>query len=705
MTIRRTGLRISMLAFALLLAAGPAAGAGDDPFAGTLFWRGPDGVSRPAVALDTQVEIRVSGLVARAVVRQRFANRSALWLEGVYVFPLPEMAAVDRMTLQVGEQRIEGHIAERAAAKRSYEGARRSGRTASLLEQERPNLFTTSVANIGPDEEVAIEIEYQQLLRYEQNGFELRFPMTLTSRYVPGLPASEDAAPPGLAVAAAGTTSEAGTGWAPATDAVPDAARITPPMLHPDDPTTNPLHLRLLLDAGFPLARIDSPSHDVRLRELGGDRFEVSLEDVPADRDFVLRWAPERGAEPRAALFSEAFLGERYVLLMLLPPQPTRAARRMPREAVLVIDTSGSMGGTSITQARAALHLALERLAPEDTFNVIAFDDRPRSLFDQSVPVSAGSLRRAHAFVDGLVASGGTEMKAALERALHEDENLLRGEPRLRQVVFITDASIGNEAQLFAAIQRDLGRSRLFMVGIGSAPNAYFLNRAATLGRGTATVIGSPGELRERMDELTAKIESPMLGDLELHWNDEVEMWPARVPDLYAGEPVVVTARVPRFVGDVVITGRRSQGADDGDDRAFEMRLPLTPGTAERGIHKLWGRRKIAHWMMQRGTGLDPKLIREQVLDVALEHQLVSAFTSLVAVEVTPRRPASAPGAGTNVPNASPAGSDPTLVAGVLPQGATPAALLLRGGALALGVAALLAWAERRRGRLAGARG
>jgi Ca-activated chloride channel family protein len=629
---------------------------------GTLFVRGPDGVSRPHIALATEVEILVSGLVARTWVTQRFVNDGQEWVEGVYVFPLPEMAAVDRMALQVGERRIEGRIQERAQAKRTYQAARSQGRTASLLEQERPNLFTTSVANIGPGEPVEVTIEYQQTLAYESGGFELRFPMTLTARYVPGAPGGEEPLPPER------LTAPGGTGWAKATDLAPDAARITPPLLPPGTSRLNPLRLHLELDSGFPLDTITSPSHALETNPLEGFRHEVWLDDVPADRDFVLRWAPKPGHEPRAAIFSEERHGDHYALLMVLPPQTEQAAPPLPREAILVIDTSGSMGGASIQQARAALHLALDRLGPDDTFNVIAFSDAPRALFDASQSADPRTLRRAHDFVSRLEAGGGTEMGAALERAL---SGAAPEGTRLRQVVFITDGSIGNEAGLFTAIQQRLGRSRLFMVGIGSAPNSYFLSRAAGFGRGTATTIGDLAEVRERMEGLFRKIENPVLSDLEIHWNDEVEMWPERVPDLYAGEPVLVTTKLRRFVGEVRLTGRRG-------GRPFEVALPLTPGAGESGIHKLWARRKIAHWMAQGTAGLPAERVREEVLSVALEHELVSKFTSLVAVDVTPRRPLHERLASGAVPNHGPAGFDPNLVPGVLlPRGATPAPLLV----------------------------
>ncbi len=630
--------------------------------AGTLFVRGAGGDLQPAVALATEVEIYVSGFVARVRVSQQYRNDTDLWLDGSYVFPLPEMAAVDRMVLQVGEHRIEGRIREKEAAKHSFEKARREGRKASLLEQGRPNLFTMSVANIGPRDFVDVQIEYQQSVDYERGGFELRFPMTFTPRYGPGdekggAPAEQQGGP---VTGPAALPSEAGG--------------------------TNPLRLRVELDAGFPIERIESPSHPIETVAFDGDVQEAWLEDVPADRDFVLRWAPKPSDGPRAAVFSEERNGEHYALLMLLPPEFETEGSWLPREAIFVIDTSGSMAGASIEQARAALHLALDHLAAGDAFNVIAFNDSARPLFRKSAHVTRESVRKAHAFVDRLAASGGTQMLPALRLALNDPIGNGR---RLRQVVFITDGGIGNEPELFAAIDQELGASRLFMVGIGSAPNAYLLNRAAALGRGTATAIGSQAEVYESMEAFFRKIESPVLSDLEIHWNDEVEMWPARLPDLYAGEPVVVTARLERFVGDVRITGERG-------GRAFDMRLPLTPGAPERGIHKIWARHKIAHWMSQGVFGVEAQMIRKEVLAVALEHQLMSRFTSLVAIDRTPERPRGARYAASRVPSHGPAGGEFGVVLGGLPKGATPAPIFTGLGTVLLMAAAALRWAKAR---------
>ena len=640
----------------------PAAAAGpDDVGGGTLYVQRPGGGVAPLPLLHTDVDLKITGMVARTRLVQRFANPADVWVEGVYLFPLPEMAAVDHLDMRIGERVIEGQIRERAQARRSYEKARSEGRKASLVEQERPNLFTASVANIGPGEVVEVAIEYQETVRYRDGRFRLRLPLVAAPRFVPGAGEEPAAATPaGLPI--------------PPPTAVPDAARIAASLWNLDEGPHNRLRLRVELDAGVPLSSLASPTHVVFAQELAAGRQSLYLQDL-ADRDFVLEWKPEPGSEPRVALFAEPNGPGADVLLMVMPPETGEAAPRLTREVVFVIDVSGSMGGTSIRQARAALLLALERLAPGDRFNVIRFNDQHRALFPTSVPADHSNLERARAWVKGLDAGGGTDMLPALRRALAGDD----GSGDVRQVVFITDGSVANEVELFRLLHADLGRSRLFPVGIGSAPNGYFLERAARFGRGTSTFIATPPEVQTKMRELFARLESPVLTDVEVLWGDPVEMWPERVPDLYLGEPVVVTARVPRFVGEVVVRGRRGRVP-------WEVRVPLAPGAPERGIGVLWARSKIAALMNSLSTGAEPDAVRSAVLAVALEHHLVSKYTSLVAVDVTPSRPEREALRRSAVPSNRPAGWS----AGVLPRTATPAPLLRLLGMLLLGGAALL---------------
>jgi Ca-activated chloride channel homolog len=621
-------------------------------------------------AVRTDVRIRVTGPIARVAVTQEFLNPTAGWLEGVYVFPLPEGAAVDAMRLQVGERVLEGQIREREEARQAYQQAREAGKKTSLLEQERPNIFTMSVANLGPGETAVVDIEYQEVVRYDQGEFRLRFPMVVGPRYIPGTDPVAGAP---------------GTGWGTNTTAVPDAERITPPVRHPLEGAVNPVRLTIELDAGFPLKRVVSAYHPIITTPVSKTGLSIALTDaaVPADRDFELVWVPDPGKQPAAAVFTEWHGGQPYALVLLLPAASANVAdSRLPREVIFVIDTSGSMAGASIQQARLALDEALAALAPGDRFNVIQFNSRTERLFPAPVPAGRTEIERARRWVQGLQANGGTEMLPALRAALEGDAET----GGVRQVVFVTDGLVANEDQLFAYLSQSLGRSRLFTVGIGAAPNGHFMTKAAQFGRGTYTYIGSPGEVGEKMGALFRKLEHPVLGDVTVNWGSEsVETWPARVPDLYLGEPVVLLARLGATASaELTVSGRR--GTDP-----WETRLRVEAGPDETGIHKLWARKKIAGLMDRLREGGDRGEVRSAVVAVALQHHLVSAHTSLVAVDVTPTRPAGVSSGTANVPVAVPAGMVYEKVFGGLPQGATPAPLYVALGlaslALALGVA------------------
>lgn len=647
-----------------------------DPGRAALLLRTRSGY-REAPRLETDVDLSVTGMAVRGRVRQTFRNNTNTWQEGIYVFPLPDDAAVDHLRMQVGKRRIEGRIRERTAARRAYAGAAAAGRRASLVEQERPNVFTTSVANIAPGGAVTVEIEYQQAVAYDNGRFSLRLPLVVGPRYIPGTVRIR-----GLA----------GSGWAANTDTVPDAARITPPVLKPGTAKqSNRLHLEASIDAGFALESIVSPYHHIRVRREAGTRYQVSFagDTASADRDFALRWTPQPAENPRAALFTEKRDDATYTLLMLVPAAPGTAAS-LPREIVFVIDTSGSMAGPSITQAREALDLALTRLAPSDRFNIIQFNSVTDALFPDAVPATRANTALAQRYVDRLRATGGTEMAGALRAALDG----ARHPKVVRQVVFLTDGSVGNESQLFSIIRARIGDSRLFTVGIGSAPNAYFMHRAAAYGRGTSVWIGNTAEVRDKMASLLQKLERPALTDIRVQWPDDTaaQVYPSRLPDLYAGEPLVLAARL-RMLPDVVrISGRRGAAP-------WSARLALDGGHSGTGMAVLWARRKIAALTDAAAPRTEASALRAEIVATALRYHLVSRYTSLVAVEQTPVRPASAPMHSSAVPTPLPTGWQYDKVVGPLPRTGTPAGLDLVLGWLLLlsGIAALLLVGGRRR--------
>lgn len=595
-----------------------------------------------APLLATDINVTVSGPTARTRVTQLFHNPTAGWVEAVYVYPLPDGGAVDTLKMVVGERIIVGDVMERKSAQAIYEKAKAEGRKATLLEQERPNIFTNSVANIGPDENVLVQIEYQEPVHQSGNEFSLRIPLVVAPRYNP-------------APVVQTVDFDAGArGWGNVSDPVPDRARIEPPVLDPrTNPPINPVAITVQLQAGFPLGEVKSPHHAITMEQRADDTRIVRLSDkvVPADRDFELTWTPAATAAPSVGLFREHVENADYVLAFVMPPALADAIEQpRPREAVFVIDTSGSMGGTSITQAKASLLYALGRLKTTDRFNVIRFSHTMDVLFPDTVPADAGHLEQAKAFVSALQAGGGTEMVPAMRAALTDRRD--RDQGSLRQVVFLTDGEIGNDQQLFDTIAAMRGRSRVYMVGIGSAPNSFLMTRAAEIGRGTYTHIGSVQQVDQRMHELIDKLENPIVTGLTATYSETADSTPAVLPDLYHGEPVVIATKVMSLAGTLEITGRIG-------DRPWAVRLPLANAAVGQGISKLWARRKIADAEVARTLHeATPEESDKRILALALEHHLVSRLTSLVAVDATPSRPAGVHLTRTELPLNLPAGWD-----------------------------------------------
>ncbi|MGB5510900.1 MAG: marine proteobacterial sortase target protein, partial [Woeseiaceae bacterium] len=628
---------------------------------GSLLWQMQQGYTT-ATLLNTEVDLQISGLLARVAVRQEFHNDGPDWVEGIYVFPLPDSAAVDRMRLHIGERFIEADVKEKEDAKKIYTAAKQAGKKASLVEQQRANLFTTSVANVAPGERVVVEIEYLEDLRYEDGRFSLRFPMTLTPRYIPGQ----------------GLPDKQGNGWSADTDRVPDASLVTPPMVTAS--RAHKIALTASIDAGMPLDIVASRYHPVSVTEQDA-RYAVTLDSgaVPMDHDFELVWQPTPSAKPRAMAFTETIGGKPYHLLMVMPPdEELAAAALMPREVVFIIDTSGSMHGVSITQAKRALTLALEGLQPQDLFNVIEFNSSTDVLYRQSVAANTTNISNALAFVGRLKANGGTEMRPALAAALRMPIH----ETHLRQIIFITDGSVGYEDEMFSMIEDQLGNARLFTVGIGSAPNSWFMRKAAEAGRGTFTFISALHEVEEKMNGLFGKLKHPQVTGIDVQWPSGVaiDSHPVTVPDLYLGEPVTVKARASGDYrdGDTVrVSGNSTSGGWSTD-------LPLTKTHQSPGVAALWARAKIAGLMDQerRGGGTE---IRSAIVDTAIEHHLVSKYTSLVAVDKTPVRPVADPLSSEQVPNLVAYGQSTNKIFG-FPATATSAPLLR-----VIGIACLLA--------------
>jgi Ca-activated chloride channel family protein len=591
-----------------------ASGPGDDFYG--LEFHNSDSMQR-TIALDTDIQVEVAGLTARIGVTQVFQNSGQGWAEAVYRYPLALGSAVDRMRVLVGERILEGEIQEKVEARRRYQQAKSSGKTASLVEQQRANQFETRLANIAPGDTISVSISYLARVDYRDGSFSLRIPMTFTPRWGD----AESGAEPLKFAAGSRSYSEFGL----------DDHRLT---------------LAVDLRSGMSLSSIESRYHDVDIHpSLSGYRVFLADPDTRSDRVFELSWTPEYGTLPESTLSTFDDGDAVYALLMLAPPLE-EAISPQPREVIFVIDTSGSMEGTSITQARAALKLGLQHLGPDDRFNLIRFSSDSERLFSESVPVYPSYLEDASDFIDDLSANGGTVMAPALSMAM----NLPQQDDLLRQIVFVTDGSVGNEQDLLLQIGEELRDSRLFTVSIGLAPNSWFMRKSAEIGRGNHTHIGRLEDVEDQIARLWRRIENPAIQNICVDWGMDAEFYPEVVPDLYAGEPLWLYARLPHEPREVTICGELA-------GRYWEMKSRELPGSGGSDLATLWARSKIEALEDSRIFGIDPGAIREDVLHLALEFGLLTSYTSLVAVDKTRSRPASQELASEDIPSLLPAGS------------------------------------------------
>jgi len=588
---------------------------------GCLYYKSPvSGGYEIVPLLHTDAALDVRGLVASATVTQQYANSSSTPVEAIYVFPLPHDAAVYDLEIHIGNRVIRSVIHEREQAKRVYEQAKSEGKHAALLEQERPNIFTASVANIMPGDQIAVKLRYVQPLKWEDGKIRLEFPMVVGPRYVPGIEA--------IGHQAAGL----GTGWAPDTNRVPDASRITPAVRNPGARSGHDISVSVDLDPGFETAAVKSFSHEIEIAGVGGGRQHVQLAERTTlpNRDFVLEIERAASSEIRPALFLSkgGDGGETHFLLSAFPPS-VQAAERMPVEMLYMIDVSGSMQGTSIEQARAALLQALNRLRPTDRFGILQFSSGFSEFSATPVPANAQNVEIARQYVKRLQAGGGTEMLPALIHLMTKPTT----PGYLRHIVLLTDGDLGNEEEIFAAMRQYLGGARLYTVAIGSAPNLFLATKMARFGRGSFTHIADINEIEIQMTKMLAKIESPVLTDLSVSFEGvEVEdVFPQRVPDLFSGQPVQVYGRITKGRHGVAhLTGRAG-------DEVIDQTVPFDSGTAtfHAGITTLWARQKVEELMDQwrQADEVGQQDIRGDVIAHAIRYRLVTKFTSLVAVE------------------------------------------------------------------------
>lgn len=614
----------------------------------------------PVPLKHTDVQAHIAAYIATVEVTQQFHNPYNEKIEAVYVFPLPENAAINEFIMTIGERKIRGIIRERAEAEEIYREARAAGHVASLLTQERANVFTQRVANIEPGKNIDIHIRYFHTLAYDDGWYEYVFPMVVGPRYNPPAGTVASASPPVDDAGEAGRASPPGSDKGDGIGAVArgnhgaSGQKTEVQYLAPGERSGHDIALALTIDAGVALEDIRSVNHVIEIGRNADDLAHVRLShlDTIPNRDFVLRYRVA-GERIKSALLTQHAEDGGYFTLMLYPPESLNKLERAPVELIFVLDSSGSMNGRPIEQARTAIERGLGRLRPDDTFQLINFSSTASQLGRAPLAATPDNIRKGLRYLSKIDGEGGTMMIEGIRAAL----NFPHDPRRLRFVCFLTDGFIGNESDILAEVQRRIGDSRIFSFGVGSSPNRFLMDRMAKLGRGAVAYLSLNNSAAEVMDRFFDRISRPALTDVQIDWGGLAasDIYPSRVPDLFVGRPVILTGRFSgtpsgpiRVTGraggerrEIVIDATASIAPPEPAAQGSAIRMASTAqpdGTGEiraarqTGLRAVWARAKIAD-LTDRSIYEETGDRSGEVRQVALHYGLMSQFTAFVAVD------------------------------------------------------------------------
>ena len=589
----RSAARLLVVLFATVAAA-----ASTDPSTpGALRVAGTDGTVVELPLRHTKVAIEVTAFVARATIEQVFGNPFDEPVEAVYTFPLGDRAAVHDFELQVGDRTIRGEVKPREEARAVYERARGAGFQAALLEQERPNVFTQSVANLAPGKSITVRLRTVWTLPYERGVYRLTFPLVVGPRYVPG-------------------------------GSIADAAQLTPPILPPGTRSGHDVELSVTIDAGVPLTNLESPSHKTVVKKSGvrGATVALALDDAIPNKDFLLRWGVS-SEKPALGVLAHRDGLDGFFTLLVQPKGEIGPTQAMPKELTFVVDTSGSMRGIPLDASKRLAAKALHALGPRDTFNLIRFAGDNRVFSEDPLPNDRNAIEQALAWLNHQQGGGGTALLPALEAAFARpvDPN------RLRVVVFLTDGFVGNDGQILAAIGKVIGDARIYTVGIGSSVNHHLLDRMADLGRGAYVFVRPEESADDALEAFRSWVTLPYVTDLTIDWGalQIADIAPERLRDLGSGQTLTLVGRYLAVgEGNVVVRGKLG-------GRYFEQTLHVVLPEREskhEALASLWARGRIDELLRDR-EGAVPDSVKAEVTALAINYRLMSPYTSFVAVD------------------------------------------------------------------------
>ncbi len=590
----------ALMTIALLSSGQAPARAQNDPAPGQLAMIGKDGRVGSLCPLErTSVVADVSGFGARVNVTQTFKNPSREVIEAIYTFPLPNDAAVDRMQMQIGSRMVEGEIMRREDARMVYEAAKNAGQNAALLDQERPNIFTQSVANITPGATIKITISYVQILKFEEGEFEFTFPMVVGPRYLGN---------------------------------APDPEKISPPITPEGKRTGTNIDLTVNLDAGAPIQEYKSILHGVRATRAGDNRMRISLakaDEIP-NKDFILRYRTTTDTVQDGFI---AHMGDKggFFSLFLMPPQRPTEVQITPREIIFVMDQSGSQSGFPIEKSKELTLKLIKSLRSADTFNVMGFNTSVRALWAEPRLNTPENVAEATKFIAGMQANGGTHIREGVIAALDGQND----PDRLRLVVFNTDGYVGDEAAILDTVQKQRDHARMFTFGIGNSVNRYLVEEMSIAGKGDVEIVTLAEAADGAVGRFVARSSSPVLTDVQVTFEGvQIESaLPQAIPDVFSEKPVVITGRYATpGTGRVTLSGKLG-----GRPWSKTIDVTFPAHTNAPALESIWARRKVdeltRHNFLAAYLPEADRASVDQIIDVALEFGIMTQYTSFVAVE------------------------------------------------------------------------
>ncbi|MEZ4385392.1 MAG: VIT domain-containing protein [Nannocystaceae bacterium] len=546
----------------------------------------------------TRFDTIVVGTVAETTVTQVFHNPFSETIEALYTFPLADDGAVDDYAITVGTKRIRGEMKRRGEAREIYEKAKAEGKSAGLLEQQRTNIFAQSLANIPPGQSVEVTIHVVQPVHQEKGRMELALPTVVGERYI-------------------------------SAEGAPHAASLSAPARPAGAVSCADLEVSVAIEAGdLGIQGLDSKFHAVDVdRQEDGVLVELAKAGELLNRDFVLSWSL-RGEAPGASLIAQADRdGDGgYFTLTIAPPEAVKDEQIRGRELIFVIDSSGSMRGAPLDAAKATVEHALASMRPEDTFQILNFSSGVSSLGKAPVANTAVNRERGRVYLEKVLGMGGTEMLSGIRGAL----GMRQAQDRLRMVLFLTDGYIGDEQAIFTALEESIGDARLFSLGVGSSVNRHLLEGMARFGRGAVTYMGPEESPKVVVDRFYERIDSPVLTDIGVDWGDlKVDaVLPGKIPDLFAGQPVVVFGRYEGAPSGTI----HLEGKLGGEAVRIPVTIDFSKAENASGLASMWARKQIDEWLGSRRFRDDRDKMRELVTELAIERRIMTEYTSFVAV-------------------------------------------------------------------------